>query len=517
MSIARTFEYIRPALCVLLAFLMLLTACPLCHAESDEGSNAIELVSLGYDGAGNGEHHFSAMLKNIGDEALRNIEAAFLLLDEEGNIIDSCYPVQPARVRPGQSIRVSGTVRSDIGASYFTIDGCSFIKENGERETFYFPQLPEPVAFEGNDSVPVSSQPEAGLGTVGFVNDPIAIADAASSVVRLDCYDKNGELYSTGSGFVMFGDGVIVTNYHVIAGKVHSITARREDGLSFEISSVLAFDEARDIAILKTDADANMQPLLHGSSADMMKGEKVLAIGSPLGLLNSVSEGVFSGYVSEEGQSYVQFSAAISHGSSGGPLFDDRGLVIGICSASYEEAQNINLAVPVESVVELWENRDGSETSFDELTGSSNQVYTVDYVMEHAEELVGQEITVEGYVSFLEDSFAYQMVGVVEEKTNVAANEYRNAYVHEVNAQIRSGTVLCVFYDYNETGNFRNNWSNRVAEDVLCKYVTITGTILGREELGYYLRDRTTQFQETGEIGAYPQKLYFRANDYPCT
>jgi len=261
--------------------------------------------------------------------------------------------------------------------------------------------------------------------TPAFSADPAAISTAAESVVRLDCYDKNGELFATGSGFAMFEDGVIVTNYHVISEDVYSISAQRDDGMSFEINSVLAFDEEKDIAILKTDAVTKMTLLETGSSEDIIRGEKVLAIGSPLGLLNSISDGVFSGFAEEEGQKYIQFSAAISHGSSGGPLFDDRGKVIGITSASYEDGQNVNLAVPIEEVAVLWENKDASEpATLTEWYDSFNHTYTVDYVIAHAEELVGQVITVEGYVSYIHLDKDNGYAGVVSSMENVLSVEY---------------------------------------------------------------------------------------------
>lgn len=289
---------------------------------------------------------------------------------------------------------------------------------------------PEPTPEPTPQPTPESTPEPTPTPIPAFSANPEAISKAAESVVRLDCYDKNGELYATGSGFAMFEDGVIVTNYHVIAGEVYSITVKRDDGMSFEINSVLAYDEEKDIAILKTDAVTKMTLLETGSSGEMTRGEKVVAIGSPLGLLNSISDGVFSGFAEEEGQKYIQFSAAISHGSSGGPLFDDKGRVIGITSASYEEGQNVNLAVPIEEVVALWGNKDASEpATLTEWHNSFNHVYTVDYVIAHAEELVGQEIIVEGYVSYSCCTHDRKYLGLVTNPNEVLAAHFsQNQY-----------------------------------------------------------------------------------------
>ena len=187
--------------------------------------------------------------------------------------------------------------------------------------------------------------PETTVLQIAFSDDPAAISKASQSVVKLNCYDKGGELYATGSGFACFADNVIVTNYHVIEGDVYSIEASTEDGKTFSVEYILAVDENKDIAILATEEPHNLTLLKPGNSEMLQKGEKVVAIGSTLGLLNSVSTGVFSGYVEESGMNVLQFTASISSGSSGGALFNDSGEVLGITFASYEAGQNLNLAI----------------------------------------------------------------------------------------------------------------------------------------------------------------------------
>lgn len=293
---------------------------------------------------------------------------------------------------------------------------------------------------------------------VPFSENPEAISAAASSVVRLDCYDKNGELYATGSGFAMFEDGTIVTNYHVIADGVYSITAQREDGMSFGINHIVAYDAQKDIAIIKTNAATGMTLLAPGDPTSMSKGENVVAIGSPLGILNSVSEGIFSGYLSDSGESYIQFTAAISHGSSGGPLFDDRGNVIGITSASYEDGQNLNLAVPIEEVIALWENR-GEAICIEDFASPVNQIYTVDELLNNADELVDQEVLVSGYISFREnysewyysDGKTYRRIGLVSSKEEVLNYTYTGSDwsggFNDIRNQVFNGIALYIPLD----------------------------------------------------------------------
>lgn len=195
-----------------------------------------------------------------------------------------------------------------------------------------------------------------------FSDDPAAIEQASKSVILLECYDKNGELYCTGSAFAAFEDGVFVTNYHVVEQEVYSIIAKTEDGTMFEIDSVLAYEPQYDIAIIGTKANPNIAPLTIGSSSDLEKGEKIVAIGSPLGLMNTVSTGVFSGYNDTGVMNEIQFSASISHGSSGGALLNNSGEVIGITTASYTEGQNLNIAVPIQYAIDI-KNKQSEELS----------------------------------------------------------------------------------------------------------------------------------------------------------
>ncbi len=191
---------------------------------------------------------------------------------------------------------------------------------------------------------------------IPFIDDPERITDSANSVVMLYCYDRNGDLIATGSGFTCIEDGIIVTNYHVIEG-ISDFQAQTEDGMYFRIDmeGILAWDKDIDIAILKTNARTRMTLLPIGSAYKMLKGSKVIAIGSPKGYVNSVSSGLFSGIVKDGGIDYIQFDAAISPGSSGGALFNNDGEVIGITTWTRTDANSLNFAVPIERVMELWE------------------------------------------------------------------------------------------------------------------------------------------------------------------
>ena len=85
----------------------------------------------------------------------------------------------------------------------------------------------------------------------------------------------------------------------------------------------------------------------------LVRGQKVVAIGSPLGLFNSVSDGIISGFRDMEKVSMIQFTAPVSHGSSGGALLDLYGDLIGIITAGFDDGQNLNLAVDCQTILQF--------------------------------------------------------------------------------------------------------------------------------------------------------------------
>lgn len=152
---------------------------------------------------------------------------------------------------------------------------------------------------------------------------------------------------STGTGFFYDNKGTVITNYHVIENcqKAEIIIG---NGSKFEVTSVLGYDADRDIAILSTNCKFS-KPLSIRSTT-VKTGEKVYAIGSSLGLTGSLSDGIISAVNRiVEGNVYIQTTAPISKGNSGGPLVDADGKVVGIICASFTDGQNLNLAIPIDA------------------------------------------------------------------------------------------------------------------------------------------------------------------------
>jgi S1-C subfamily serine protease len=119
------------------------------------------------------------------------------------------------------------------------------------------------------------------------------------------------------------------------------------DGKTYDVSGVYDFSESNDLALLQVNG-SNFPYLELGDSSAVVAGQKIYAIGSPRGLDNTISDGMVSNTSRLiNGVSYIQISAAISHGSSGGALLNTYGQVIGVTTAGLDDAQNLNFAVPV--------------------------------------------------------------------------------------------------------------------------------------------------------------------------
>ena len=170
------------------------------------------------------------------------------------------------------------------------------------------------------------------------------------AVVLVRSYDKSGNLLGFGSGFNMREDGVIVTNRHVVMSGSLFLDIKfpkhgtYEDVYVAGISPVL-----EDYIILRVDGK-NLPSVNMSNRTEYDIGEEVVTIGNPQGLLNSLSEGVVSGKRVDTDYEYYQMTAPISHGSSGGAVFDQNGYLVGISTAILGEGQNLNFFLPIHRV-----------------------------------------------------------------------------------------------------------------------------------------------------------------------
>jgi S1-C subfamily serine protease len=200
------------------------------------------------------------------------------------------------------------------------------------------------------------SFPTSAEASTGRYSIPELVERAGPSVVFIGNVGRSGEVESIGSGFIVKSDGFVVTNFHVVEG-AQALMVKTMDGEVYDRIKVIDYDQRRDLAVIKIPAYRSFPTVPLGDSSNVKVGMEAVAIGNPQGLEHTVTDGVISAFRREQGYRMMQISVPISPGSSGGPLFDLDGNVIGITTSVWadEMAQNLNFAVPAEYVRPLIE------------------------------------------------------------------------------------------------------------------------------------------------------------------
>lgn len=206
-------------------------------------------------------------------------------------------------------------------------------------------------------SVSASGGPPAGAAETSLVQ---LIKRIKPSVVKITTEGTVG--VGIGTGFLVGTDGQVVTNSHVVKG-ARSATATFPNDRTVAVRRCLVLAPEKDLALLQLDRRAGLLPSpLKLCTALPEQGEAVYAYGGPLGLSNSVSDGIVSAIRAIPGRSerfadpvvtWIQHTAPISPGNSGGPLLNARGEVVGVNSCYLREAQNLNFAVSSRDVVAI--------------------------------------------------------------------------------------------------------------------------------------------------------------------
>jgi S1-C subfamily serine protease len=232
------------------------------------------------------------------------------------------------------------------------------------------PTIPKPSAAPKGTVVGSSS------GTINFpIPAPANLTDEelftlkAPSVLLIVDFDNSGKATKFGSGFVAGPNGTVITNYHVIRG-AYAEKVRFQDGTTADVLGVLGYSSTEDLAAIRLSS-SSARPLELGDSDHVEVGDRVVAIGSPQGLQNTISDGLISG--SRAGR--IQTSAPISPGSSGGPFFNQQGQVIGVAVSTVTDAQNLNFVVPINLAKPYL--ADTTLTSLSDLTIQNTVVQTL--------------------------------------------------------------------------------------------------------------------------------------------
>lgn len=198
-------------------------------------------------------------------------------------------------------------------------------------------------------------------------------AKCSPSVFYIEVFNKDGKVFASGSGFFIDSAGTAVTNFHVIKGACSAKITTSDTKKVYNVTGVYDYNTTQDWAVLKIDG-SGFSYLNIGSTSTVVGGATVYAIGSPLGLQSTITQGLISNANRvDNGISYIQTSAAISSGSSGGALLNKYGEVVGITSASYVSGQNLNLALPMTYLSNISKS---TIKSLSEVAGSSTSTST---------------------------------------------------------------------------------------------------------------------------------------------
>ena len=182
---------------------------------------------------------------------------------------------------------------------------------------------------------------------------PSLIKRIKPSTVIIFVYDNKGEFLKLGSGFFISQNGDVITNYHVLQG-ASSAEIKTSDEKTYPITYIVAGDEPNDLIRLSVNIPSQYVYPLSLSQTIPEVGERIIVYGSPLGLENTVSDGIVSAIrdIPDFGK-VIQITAPISPGSSGSPVLNLQGEVIGIATFQMIEGQNLNFAIPTEKIISL--------------------------------------------------------------------------------------------------------------------------------------------------------------------
>jgi len=220
------------------------------------------------------------------------------------------------------------------------------------------PSASVPVLETEPDAGPVQAEPAKS----GDRTPAELFKQLAPAVVTIAIEEAHGQ-EGGGTGLMIDRNGTIVTNHHVIGAAKH-VRIRFMAGATFDNVDLLADSPSDDLALLRVDPDkpshgkkVDVEPVPLGDSESVVVGQHVIAIGNPLGLDHTLTDGLVSSRRLYQGKRWIQISVPISPGSSGGPLFDMQGRVVGITTAQFGgmfgRVQNLNLAVPANALKKL--------------------------------------------------------------------------------------------------------------------------------------------------------------------
>ncbi len=275
-----------------------------------------------------------------------------------------------------------------------------------------------------------------------------------NDVVVIYSYDFENKFLKQGSGVVINDSGFIITNFHVFSECENIVVYHNK--MKLGTAEIINADMDKDILIIKLD-NSDLQGIPIGNSDNLVVGEKVYAIGSPLGYENTISEGIISGIRSYDDSRLIQVTASISEGSSGGAIVNSNGELIGISTYQEKKGQNLNFAIPINEVMNF-----KSSFSYERNVIEGNKIFIKGY---NAHEAQRYEDAVYYYTGFLKiyiDGLVYFNRGLayleleryteaIKDFSNAINNNYLKAkvYYSRGKAYLERGDYLMAQSDYN--------------------------------------------------------------------
>jgi serine protease Do len=178
------------------------------------------------------------------------------------------------------------------------------------------------------------------------------------AVLMIIGLNSKGSPVSQGSGFIINSGGLAGSNFHVFRGVTQAF-ARCCGGRKFEIESVEGADLEKDLVVFQLheiesrERPSHLPHVTFAPTKDLAVGQRIIAVGSPQGLENTVSDGILSAVREYDSVRYLQITAPISPGSSGGPVLDSEGHMIGVTTFQFERGQNLNFAIAADYIQPL--------------------------------------------------------------------------------------------------------------------------------------------------------------------
>jgi S1-C subfamily serine protease len=281
-----------------------------------------------------------------------------------------------------QWVFAQGTIVSDDRLPFASIE----LKRNDPPATSTPCQLPKPgdPLYDAQKEAEIKNNKQstlvhvfergvfkgyAALTSTGEVSLPKLVKIVRPAVVQVIGY-KNGKIVQTGSGFIA-EDGAVVTNFHVVNG-IDGAYIKLSNGSQKQVLGLAYYSEGADIAILLVPEVDGIRGLSLAPSLPEV-GERIYVLGNPEAIFTgTLSDGLVSALRRDDYGALVQITAPISHGSSGSPVFDNRGLVVGVAMGSVESGQSLNFARSAGAVGAMLQSKQGF-TTFSDLNKAQSE------------------------------------------------------------------------------------------------------------------------------------------------